>query len=375
MHNGKETTPLKKILLVADSQHNFIRISPLFDALTKKGKYEIKNVLTGQFNDDHFGNGLFEGFNPQKPNIIFEIDSQSDIQYSAKAMIEFETVLKKEVPDLVLISGDSEAISSCAFVAAKLLVPVAHVESGLRSGDREMPEEINRIVTDSISDLLFVSEPSGMHNLVLEGKNEERMFFVGNIMIDSLVNHIQKANESDVLERNGLESKKYTLITLHRPSNVDGKENLEKALRIFNEISHASKVVFPIHPRTRKRFEDFGLMEEINKNDSIILLEPQGYIEFLKLMKEAALVLTDSGGIQEETTVLGVPCLTMRENTERPVTITVGTNQLVGTEESEVKAKAIEVLSGTAKKGKIPEKWDGKTAERIVACLDAIYAE
>lgn len=375
MLNGKETKPLKKILLVAGARPNFMKIAPLHNALVKSNKYKSIILHTGQHYDAKMSKVFFDDLGLPEPDIYLGIGSGSHAEQTAKVMIEFEKVLQKEIPDMVVVVGDVNSTLACSIVAAKLLVPVAHVESGLRSGDREMPEEINRIVTDSISDLLFVSEPSGMHNLVAEGKPDERMFFVGNIMIDSLVNHIQKANESDILEKVGLEPEKYTLITLHRPSNVDGKENLQKALRIFKEITHVSTVVFPVHPRTRKRFEDFDLMDEINANKKIMLLDPQGYIEFLKLMKDAALVLTDSGGIQEETTVLGVPCLTMRENTERPVTVTVGTNQLVGTEESEVKAKAMEVLSGTTKTGKIPEKWDGKTAERIVECFDNVFAQ
>ncbi len=375
MLNGKETKPLKKILLVAGARPNFMKIAPLHNALVKSNKYKSIILHTGQHYDAKMSKVFFDDLGLPEPDIYLGIGSGSHAEQTAKVMIEFEKVLQKEIPDMVVVVGDVNSTLACSIVAAKLLVPVAHVESGLRSGDREMPEEINRIVTDSISDLLFVSEPSGMHNLVAEGKPDERMFFVGNIMIDSLVNHIQKANESDILEKVGLEPQKYTLITLHRPSNVDGKENLQKALRIFKQITLVSTVVFPVHPRTRKRFEDFGLMDEINANKKIMLLDPQGYIEFLKLMKDAALVLTDSGGIQEETTVLGVPCLTMRENTERPVTITVGTNQLVGTEESEVKAKAMEVLSGTTKTGKIPEKWDGKTAERIVECFDNVFAQ
>ncbi|NTW50715.1 MAG: UDP-N-acetylglucosamine 2-epimerase (non-hydrolyzing), partial [Chlorobiales bacterium] len=291
----------------------------------------------------------------------------------AKIMIEFEKVLQKELPEMVVVVGDVNSTLACSIVAAKMLVPVAHVEAGLRSGDRTMPEEINRIVTDSISDLLFVSEPSGTYNLMQEGVSDEKVFFVGNIMIDSLVQHVQKANQSDALKRLGLEPKQYTLVTLHRPSNVDEKENLEKILRIFSEIAKKSKIVFPIHPRTRKRIEDFGLLEKVNEISGLQLIDPQGYIEFLRLMKDASLVLTDSGGVQEETTVLGVPCLTMRENTERPVTVQVGTNLLIGTDEDEVKTAALEVLDGHTKKGKIPEKWDGKTAGRIVETLDKIF--
>ncbi|ACF13261.1 UDP-N-acetylglucosamine 2-epimerase [Chloroherpeton thalassium ATCC 35110] len=365
---------MKKIISVVGARPNFMKIAPLHHALKKSGKYQSIILHTGQHYDEKMSKVFFDDLGLPEPDIYLGIGSGSHAEQTAKVMIEFEKVLMKELPEIVIVVGDVNSTLACSIVAAKLLVPVAHVEAGLRSGDRTMPEEINRIVTDSISDLLFVSEPSGMHNLINEGVSEEKMFFVGNIMIDSLVAHVQKANQSNVLKNLGLEEKSYTLVTLHRPSNVDSKESLEKMLRIFAEIAHRSQIVFPIHPRTRKRLEDFGLMEKANAISKLRLIEPQGYIEFLKLMKEAALVLTDSGGIQEETTVLGVQCLTMRENTERPATIEVGTNQLVGTDESEIKAKAMEVLNGNIKEGKIPEKWDGRTADRIVATLDHIFA-
>jgi len=364
---------LKKIISVVGARPNFMKIAPLHHALKKTGKYQSIILHTGQHYDEKMSKVFFTDLGLPEPDIYLGIGSGSHAEQTAKVMIEFEKVLVKEKPEMVIVVGDVNSTLACSIVAAKLLVPVAHVEAGLRSGDRAMPEEINRIVTDSISDLLFVSEPSGMHNLVNEGVPGEKMIFVGNIMIDSLVAHVQKANQSEVLKAHGLDEKSYTLVTLHRPSNVDSKESLEKMLRIFAEIAHRSRIVFPIHPRTRKRLEDFGLMEKVSAIAKLQLIEPQGYIEFLKLMKEAALVLTDSGGIQEETTVLGVQCLTMRENTERPVTIEVGTNQLVGIEESEIKAKAMEVLNGNIKEGKVPEKWDGRTAERIVSTLDKIF--
>lgn len=350
-----------------------MKVAPLYRALEKTGRYQPMILHTGQHYDEKMSKVFFEDLGMPEPAIYLGIGSGTHAEQTAKIMIEFEKVLEKEMPEIVVVVGDVNSTLACSIVAAKMLVPVVHVEAGLRSGDRTMPEEINRIVTDSISDLLFVSEPSGTYNLIQEGVPDEKVFFVGNIMIDSLVEHVQKANQSDVLKRLGLEPKKYTLVTLHRPSNVDEKENLEKILRIFAEVASKSKIVFPIHPRTRKRIEDFGLLEKVNEISGLELVDPQGYIEFLRLMKDAALVLTDSGGIQEETTVLGVPCLTMRENTERPVTIEVGTNLLVGTDEDEVKERALEILSGHSKKGKIPEKWDGRTAGRIVEVLDQLF--
>ncbi len=349
-----------------------MKVAPIYKALAATQRYKPILLHTGQHYDEKMSKIFFEELELPKPDIYLGVGSGSHAEQTAKIMIEFEKVLCKEVPDLVIVVGDVNSTLACSIVAAKLLVPVAHVEAGLRSYDRTMPEEINRLVTDSVSDLLFVSEPSGIYNLMKEGVPDEKVFFVGNVMIDSLVAHIDKANNSKILEQLNLTPKAYTLVTLHRPSNVDEKSSLEKILRIFEAISKKSKIVFPIHPRTKKMLEQFGLMEKVSGID-VQLIEPQGYIEFLKLMKEAKLVITDSGGVQEETTVLQVPCLTMRENTERPITIEVGTNLLVGTDESEVIQAAMNVLNGKVKKGLIPEKWDGRAAERIVAHLDEIF--
>lgn len=350
-----------------------MKIAPIHRELQKSQNYKSIILHTGQHYDEKMSKVFFEDLELPEPDIYLGVGSGSHAEQTAKIMVEFEKVLEKEVPDMVIVVGDVNSTLACSIVAAKMLVPVAHVEAGLRSGDRTMPEEINRIVTDSVSDVLFVSEPSGLHNLINEGVPEEKIFYVGNVMIDSLVQHMPKANQSKVLEALGLLPKTYTLVTLHRPSNVDEKESLEKILRIFEKIAAKSKIVFPIHPRTRKMLETFGLMEKAQSIPGLLLIEPQGYIEFLKLMKEAQLVITDSGGVQEETTVLGVPCLTMRENTERPITIEVGTNRLVGTDEKEVCEMALATLSGKVKRGKIPEKWDGRAAERIVQHLNEIF--
>ncbi|MFN3426257.1 MAG: non-hydrolyzing UDP-N-acetylglucosamine 2-epimerase [Candidatus Thermochlorobacter sp.] len=365
---------MRKLILVAGARPNFMKIAPLHRELQKSRNYHSIILHTGQHYDEKMSKVFFEDLGLPQPDIYLGVGSGSHAEQTAKIMVECEKVLQKEVPDMVIVVGDVNSTLACSIVAAKMLVPVAHVEAGLRSGDRTMPEEINRIVTDSISDLLFVSEPSGLHNLINEGVPEEKIFYVGNIMIDSLVWHIEKANNSKILEELGLSPKSYTLVTLHRPSNVDEKESLEKILRIFEAIATKSKIVFPIHPRTRKMLESFGLMEKAQAISALKLIEPQGYIEFLKLMKEASLVLTDSGGVQEETTVLGVPCLTMRENTERPITIEVGTNLLVGTDEDEVRRAVMKVLNGYTKRSKIPEKWDGRTAERIVKHLDEVFS-
>lgn len=363
---------LKKIILVAGARPNFMKVAPIHKALSATKRYKPVLLHTGQHYDEKMSKVFFEELGLPEPDIYLGVGSGSHAEQTAKIMVEFEKVLLKEIPDLVIVVGDVNSTLACSITAAKLLVPVAHVEAGLRSYDRSMPEEINRIVTDSVSDLLFVSEPSGVYNLMKEGVPDEKIFFVGNVMIDSLVTHVQKANESKILDELGLKPKTYSLVTLHRPSNVDEKESLEKILRIFEAISQKSRVVFPVHPRTKKMLEQFGLMKKAN-DIGAMLIEPQGYVPFLKLMKEAQLVLTDSGGVQEETTVLQVPCLTMRENTERPITIEVGTNLLVGTDEQEVIETAMKVLNGQVKKGLIPEKWDGRAAERIVAQLDEIF--
>ncbi|MCS7012861.1 MAG: UDP-N-acetylglucosamine 2-epimerase (non-hydrolyzing) [Chloroherpetonaceae bacterium] len=359
--------------MVAGARPNFMKIAPIHRELQKCQNYQSIILHTGQHYDEKMSKVFFQDLELPEPNIYLGVGSGSHAEQTAKIMVEFEKVLEREVPDMVIVVGDVNSTLACSIVAAKMLVPVAHVEAGLRSGDRTMPEEINRIVTDSISDVLFVSEPSGLHNLIKEGVPEEKIFYVGNVMIDSLVQQMPKANQSKVLETLGLKPKTYTLVTLHRPSNVDEKESLEKILRIFETIAKKSKIVFPIHPRTQKMLETFGLMEKAKSIEGLLLIEPQGYIEFLKLMKEAQLVITDSGGVQEETTVLGVPCLTMRENTERPITIEVGTNRLVGTDEKEVCQVALETLSGKVKRSKIPEKWDGRAAERIVQHLNEIF--
>ncbi len=304
-----------------------------------------------------------------QPDIYLGVGSGTHAQQTAKIMVEFENILGQEKPDLVLVVGDVNSTAACSMVAAKMGVKIAHVEAGLRSFDRTMPEEINRIVTDALSDYLFITEKSGMENLKREGISDEKVFFTGNVMIDSLVYFMQKAEKSKILDQLKLNGQPYALITLHRPSNVDVKENFSSLLSAFAEIEKELKIVFPIHPRSRKMLHQFGLAEQAERMKNLVLLDPIGYLDFMHLMRKANLVLTDSGGIQEETTYLGIPCLTMRENTERPVTIDVGTNILIGSNTDRVVTEARKILHGDLKKGSIPELWDGKAAERIVNIL------
>jgi UDP-N-acetylglucosamine 2-epimerase (non-hydrolysing) len=286
-------------------------------------------------------------------------------------MTRFEAVVLKEQPDRILVVGDVNSTLACALVAAKLCIPVDHVEAGLRSFDRTMPEEINRVVTDTLSAQLFVSEQSGLQNLRREGKPAECIHYVGNVMIDSLHLAMPRAESLCMAERTGLKSGEYLLVTLHRPSNVDNPQRLTKLVKLFTECADRLSVVWPLHPRTRRQLESFNLLHLL-KGQAVILLEPLGYVEFLSLMLGARGVLTDSGGVQEETTALGIACFTMRPNTERPVTVEVGTSTLVNNNGPLVLKLLDQVMRGEYKKGSIPEMWDGRTAERIVRILERI---
>ena len=283
--------------------------------------------------------------------------------------MEFEKVLEEVHPDLVIVVGDVNSTVACSLVSVKLGIPVAHVEAGLRSGDRTMPEEINRLLTDSIADDLFVTEPSGVANLLREGINEKKIHLVGNIMIDSLTHYREKAKKSTIMDHLGVKANKFTLVTLHRPSNVDTEEGLTKILTIFERIASHSDIVFPVHPRTKKMLAQHGLGARAEAIPGLRLLDPIGYLDFLRLLDNAQLVLTDSGGIQEETTFLGVPCLTLRENTERPITCEVGTNELCGLDVERVVSRSEAVFAGNRKRGHLPDLWDGNAANRIVDVL------
>jgi UDP-N-acetylglucosamine 2-epimerase (non-hydrolysing) len=359
---------MKKILSVVGTRPNFIKIAPIHKAVQKYHNIiQHKICHTGQHFDSSMSQVFFNELDLQNPDFFLGINGGTQAVQTARIMMEFEKVLTNENPDLVIVPGDVTSTLACSLVASKLGVPIAHIESGLRSFDRDMPEEINRIVTDVLADYLFVSEQSGIENLKKEGIHSDKMFFVGNVMIDSLMRYLPYINKSKIVDKYLLVPGKYIVTTFHRPSNVDIEENLKNILKLLNSLGKYGKVIFPVHPRTEENIKKWGLDNLID--NSLILLSPIGYIDFIALIKQAGLVLTDSGGIQEETTFLGVQCLTVRNNTERPVTVQVGTNQLIGTDLDKVREESIKILDGQKKSGGIPELWDGKTSERIIEVI------
>lgn len=354
-----------KVISVVGARPNFMKVAPLHRAFLATGKIDSRILHTGQHYDARMSDIFFKQLGMPEPHVYLGIGSGSHAEQTGKVMTGFEKVLQEERPDMVLVVGDVNSTLACSITAAKSGVPVAHVEAGLRSFDRSMPEEINRMVTDSISDYLFVTEQSGMDNLKKEGVSPGQVFFVGNVMIDSLVQFRKQASRSPILEDLGVEDGGFALMTLHRPANVDHKEGLEELLNIIESTANKIHLVFPVHPRTRKQLETFGLLGQLENIPNVILTEPLGYLEFLRLMDTAKVVITDSGGIQEETTFLRVPCLTLRENTERPVTITTGTNELLPVDHTVVSDRLSKILGSEKVKGAIPPLWDGKASERI----------
>ena len=332
---------------------------------------EITPILihTGQHYDEKMSDLFFRQLKIPEPDINLGVGSSSHAVQTAKIMEEFEPVILKHKPDFVLVVGDVNSTIACGMVAVKLGVKLIHVEAGLRSFDRTMPEEINRILTDSISDLLFVSEPSGVENLRNEGVEEKRIHLTGNVMIDTLKRNRKRAEETKVLENLEISPKNYGMVTLHRPANVDTPEKLESILQALGEISEELELIFAMHPRTRNNVEKFAMSGIFEKYTKFRITEPFGYLEFLKLMANAKVVLTDSGGMQEETTILGVPCLTLRENTERPATITDGTNRLVDPDGDSIRSAWKNLKSDPPPAGRKPEMWDGRAAKRIVKII------
>jgi UDP-N-acetylglucosamine 2-epimerase (non-hydrolysing) len=360
-----------KILCVAGARPNFMKIAALVDAIDahnqKRKPPHLSRMIvhTGQHYDEKLSDIFFRILRIPEPDINLEVGSGSHALQTAEIMKRFEPVLMEHRVDLVLVVGDVNSTIACALVAVKLGIKVAHVEAGLRSFDRSMPEEINRVLTDAISDFLFTTERSAEGNLLNEGVPRERIHFVGNTMIDTLMKHRGRAEESRILEDLNCQPKHYAVLTLHRPSNVDNPVLLGEISEALLEVSKKMRIVFPVHPRTREHILRGGL--DLGKN--VLLCDPMGYLDFLKLLANARFVLTDSGGIQEETTVLGIPCLTIRENTERPVTLTEGTNILVGVNKARIVDESLRIIDGVDREHRIPELWDGKAAQRIVEII------
>lgn len=374
-----------KILCVAGARPNFMKIAPLLAAFRGAKNFEARLVHTGQHYGETLSKIFFEELAIPRPDVELEVGSGSHAQQTAEIMKRFEEVVLREQPQAVLVVGDVNSTTACALVASKVRLErpfssslgqrsrplVIHVEAGLRSFDNDMPEEINRKVVDAISDLLFVSDPIGVELLAKENvADPRRVFFVGNVMIDTLLGAREKAAKSTIRQELGVQGGPYGIVTLHRPSNVDDPEALARLLTTLDRVAERVRLVFPVHPRTRQKL--LGLGQRFDES-RWTLVDPCGYIDFLDLTANAALVLTDSGGIQEETTVLGVPCITLRENTERPCTINQGTNQLVGTNPDAILAAVGRALSGTVEK-RVPPLWDGRSAERIRDVLDRVFA-
>lgn len=395
------TRKTQKWILVAGARPNFMKIAPLIRAIHAFNDLNsdiIKPLLvhTGQHYDANMSDAFFNDLGLPEPDINLGIGSGSHGEQTGRVLIEFENVLFQEEPDLVIVVGDINSTIACTLAAVKLHIPVAHVEAGLRSFDRRMPEEINRIVTDALSDYLFTPSEDGDENLFKEGISQEKIYLVGDIMVDSLLFNLERAKKTDILERLGLRRKSltdhcqlttdYCLLTLHRPSNVDNKESFTRIVQGLLQVSSKIPIIFPMHPRTQKQIKMFGLESDFvfhrapdlrledyydrqGVKRKIHSFDPVGYLDFLNLMANSKLVLTDSGGIQEETTVLEIPCITLRDTTERPITLTEGTNVLVKDDPKKIVEETSKILNGNSKKGKCPSLWDGHTAERIVKIL------
>lgn len=352
-----------KIINVVGARPNFIKIAPFINEMKKHREVESLLIHTGQHYDYKMARIFFKELDIPRPNYNLKVGSGSHAKQTAKIMERLEPVLLKEKASLVMVVGDVNSTLAAALVAVKLGIKIGHIEAGLRSFDREMPEEINRILVDQLSDYLFITEEDALKNLLKEGIDKKKIFFVGNIMIDTL---ISKLNASHHFSQKSGGREDYGVVTLHRPSNVDKKAKLEKLIRTISRITKEIKVVFPMHPRTKKMIKRFGLQHYLK---NVEVTEPMGYLGFLAMVKNSMFVMTDSGGLAEETTFLGIPCLTLRQTTERPVTVKLGTNVVVGDDGEKIKNIIAKIRNGSFKKGTIPPLWDGKTAQRIVKIL------
>ena len=377
-----------KVIQVVGARPNFMKVAPLHRAIQQLSGWTSKIVHTGQHFDAKMSDVFFTQLELPKPDYFLGIGGGSHTEVTAHIMLAFEKIVADEKPDLIIVVGDVTSTLACTLVAIKMGIPVAHVEAGLRSFDRTMPEELNRLLTDSVANYLFVTEESGLNHLKNEGVPDEKVFFSGNVMIDSLVRYQEKAKNSTILTDLGLQPSdsgqsssefglipsNYIVMTMHRPANVDTEKGLLSILELMELSAQKTKIVFPIHPRTRAHMDTFGLTKRMEAVPNLILTEPLGYLEFIQLMSHAKAILTDSGGIQEETTYLGIPCLTFRDSTERPVTVTLGTNQLLADLDPQKTYQALEkILAGEVKKGSIPPLWDGHAAERIANTLHGIF--
>lgn len=364
----------KKFAMVAGARPNFMKISPVLQALDKQSHVSTTLIHTGQHYDRNLSDVFFDELSIRKPDVSLGVGAGTHARQTADVMIAVEQLLltakqSGDAFDRMIVVGDVNSTMAAAVAAAKVHVPVAHIEAGLRSFDREMPEEINRVVTDSISDMLFCSEPAGVENLIREAHPREHVHLVGNVMIDTLLTQIERAKQQTTLRDLRLEPGAYGIVTLHRPSNVDDPSTLGSLLKVLAEISSQLPLIFPVHPRTHARIAEFGFMFMLQQHPAIQLIEPQGYLDFLCLTSQAKVIITDSGGLQEESTALGIPCLTMRTNTERPITCTDGTGTLIGNSASTLREQLERVLAGTYKIGRCPGLWDGQAAERISQIL------
>ena len=369
---------IKNIHLIVGARPNFMKMAPLYKELSLyEDKYAPLLIHTGQHYDEKMSQLFFNDLAMPKPSAYLNVGSGTQGKQTARIIERYEDlIITGDKPDLVIVAGDVNSTIACALVVKKLQIPVAHLEAGLRSYDERMPEEINRVLTDRISDILLTPSLEANENLIKEGISPEKIHFVGNIMIDSLISHQKKLELSDIFDKLTIsQNESYALVTLHRPSNVDEYDGLTMLLTSLIEIGKYIKIIFPMHPRTKKNIQDFGLSNYMNSSKNLIITEPLGYFDFLKLEMNAKLILTDSGGVQEESTYFRVPCLTLRENTERPITISEGTNQLVDLNVTSIVNKSLEITEGKVKQGKIPKHWDGKTAERVVMVLDKWFEE
>jgi UDP-N-acetylglucosamine 2-epimerase (non-hydrolysing) len=367
--------------IIAGARPNFMKIAPIIREIektyrepdvqkTSKNHLEYRLIHTGQHYDRNMSGAFFEQLGIPEPHMNLESGSGTQSEQTGRIMTRYEEVLTRRKSDLCIVVGDVTSTMACSITARKLGVKVAHVEGGIRSRDWTMPEEINRVATDSITDFFFTTSEVANSNLRREGVEDERIFFVGNTMIDTLLGNLEKLQKPGIFDQSELEEGKYFVMTLHRPANVDEQRKLKELIKNIAEGAGEEKIIFPVHPRTKKILDELGI-----SFDNLIYSEPLGYLEFIYLVKNARAVITDSGGITEETTVLGVPCLTLRDNTERPETVTLGTNELIGTNPDAVKPAIQKVTSGDWKKGGIPEKWDGKASERIVKIIQKLSGD